>query len=155
MPDLPLSGGRPTIWIAQARHGVCTTFPDEPRGILDESGLFGESESWHLPGFDTSSWAPRSLFPRLPNRATRVLSFVPAWKSVAPAGVDAMSNFTLDTAYSCVPALPVAPLMTPTTAHSNATAAVSPPSSGLLSGPLPPYSYGLPLASTCTPCHQY
>lgn len=32
-------------------------FADQSRGPLNEGGLFGERQGWHLPGFDDSKWA--------------------------------------------------------------------------------------------------
>jgi hypothetical protein len=37
------------------RGGV--DFPDKTRGPLNEGGLYGERQGWHLPGFDDSQWA--------------------------------------------------------------------------------------------------
>ncbi|KAH7102269.1 glycoside hydrolase superfamily [Auriculariales sp. MPI-PUGE-AT-0066] len=33
------------------------SYPDEVRGALNEGGLYGERQGWHLPGFDDSKWA--------------------------------------------------------------------------------------------------
>ncbi|PIL34787.1 hypothetical protein GSI_02574 [Ganoderma sinense ZZ0214-1] len=47
-----LVGGTFTTWKVQGKIGGYTNFPDKVRGVMNEGGLFGESEGWHLPGFD-------------------------------------------------------------------------------------------------------
>jgi hypothetical protein len=61
-------------------------YVDKARGPLNEGGLYGERQGWHLPGFDDSHWTtskptngiaqagvqfyrfvPRSLFGLLPH----------------------------------------------------------------------------------------
>ena len=43
---------------------------------MNEGGLFGEREGWHLPGFDTSSWTERDLSEGLPSGGAGVGFFV-------------------------------------------------------------------------------
>ncbi|KAF9258328.1 glycoside hydrolase family 35 protein [Marasmius fiardii PR-910] len=51
-----LNTGKFGAWKVQGKVGGYTNFPDKVRGVLNEGGLFGERQGWHLPGFDTSSW---------------------------------------------------------------------------------------------------
>lgn len=37
--------------------GSLLQYADVTRGPLNEGGLFGERQGWHLPGFDDSTWA--------------------------------------------------------------------------------------------------
>ncbi|CEH11813.1 glycoside hydrolase family 35 protein [Ceraceosorus bombacis] len=36
-------------------------YPDKTRGPLNEGGLYGERQGWHLPGFDDSKWEAHEL----------------------------------------------------------------------------------------------
>ena len=60
----------------------------------DEGGLFGERQGWHLPGFDTSSWASRDLIQGLPNSTAGVGFFVTAFRLAIPKGFDVPMSFT-------------------------------------------------------------
>ncbi|GJF00021.1 glycoside hydrolase family 35 protein [Phanerochaete sordida] len=91
-----LNGGNFTTWKVQGKLGGYTNFPDKVRGILNEGGLFGEREGWHLPGFDTSSWTSRALSSGLPGGTAGVGFFVTTFSLAVPAGVDAMFSFTFD-----------------------------------------------------------
>ena len=63
---------------------------------MNEGGLFGEREGWHLPGFDTSSWASRSLSSGLPGRAVGIGFFVTTFNLNIPKGTDVPLSFTFD-----------------------------------------------------------
>lgn len=91
-----LNGGNFTTWKVQGKLGGYTNYPDKVRGILNEGGLFGEREGWHLPGFDTSSWASRPLSSGLPTGKAGVGFFVTTFMLDVPKGVDAMFSFVFD-----------------------------------------------------------
>ncbi|EKM56203.1 glycoside hydrolase family 35 protein [Phanerochaete carnosa HHB-10118-sp] len=71
-----LNSGNFTTWKVQGKLGGYTNYPDKVGGVLNEGGLFDEREGWHLPGFDTFSWAPRALSSGLPNGTASVGLFV-------------------------------------------------------------------------------
>lgn len=54
-----LQGGAFTQWKIQGNAGGEKNI-DPVRGPMNEGGLLGERLGWHLPGFDTSSWAQGS-----------------------------------------------------------------------------------------------
>ena len=66
------------------------------RGVLNEGGLFGEREGWHLPGFDTSSWQRRDLSEALPGNKAGVGFFVTSFDLSIPKDVDAALSFVFD-----------------------------------------------------------
>ena len=70
--------------------------------MLNEGGLFGEREGWHLPGFDTSAWPSRALSSGLPNNTAGVGFFVTTFTLDVPHGVDAMMSFVFDDGKSTV-----------------------------------------------------
>jgi hypothetical protein len=72
------------------------SFPDRVRGVMNEGGLFGEREGWHLPGFDTSSWESRDLSAGLPNATAGVGFFVTTFELGLPAGFDVQLSFDFD-----------------------------------------------------------
>ena len=72
------------------------SFPDKTRGVMNEGGLFGERKGWHLPGFDTSSWASRSLSSGLPNDSAGVGFFVTTFDLRVPDGFDVLMSFNFD-----------------------------------------------------------
>ena len=72
------------------------SYPDKTRGILNEGGLFGERQGWHLPGFDTSSWAQRSLSEGLPGDNAGVGFFVTTFDLKIPYGTDVTMSFVFD-----------------------------------------------------------
>lgn len=81
----------------QRSHYLSThSFPDKFRGVLNEGGLFGERHGWHLPGFDTSSWASRDLSSGLPNDTAGVGFFVTTFKLSMPSGFDVMMSFNFE-----------------------------------------------------------
>ena len=69
------------------------SFRYEP-GVLNEGGLFGERQGWHLPSYPTSSWVSRSLSEGLPNNVAGVGFFVTTFKLNIPRGLDVMMSFT-------------------------------------------------------------
>ena len=64
--------------------------------MLNEGGLFGEREGWHLPGFNTSHWDLRALSKGLPNGNAGVGFFVTTFDLRIPRGVDASMTFVFD-----------------------------------------------------------
>ena len=61
---------------------------------MNEGGLYGERQGWHLPGFDTSSWESRSLSDGLNSRGKAGVGFfVTTFDLDVPKGVDAMMSF--------------------------------------------------------------
>ena len=72
------------------------SYPDKVRGVLNEGGLFGERQGWHLPSFPTSGWASRDLSEGLPNQAAGVGFFVSTFKLDIPKGLDVMLSFTFE-----------------------------------------------------------
>ena len=81
--------------IFKALMGVYS-FPDRVRGILNEGGLFGEREGWHLPGFDTNSWVKRPLSSGLPDNNAGVGFFVTTFDLDIPEGTDVPLSFNFD-----------------------------------------------------------
>jgi len=91
-----LSTGSFGEWKVQGKVGGYTNFPDKVRGVLNEGGLFGERQGWHLPGFDTSKWASHSLSSGLPNGAAGVGFFVTTFDLNIPANTDVPISFVFD-----------------------------------------------------------
>lgn len=84
-------------WSPLSYTYTCTySFPDKVRGVLNEGGLFGEREGWHLPGFDTSSWPTRNITDGLPNDAAGVGFFITTFKLDIPSSLDAAISFLFD-----------------------------------------------------------
>ncbi|KAJ7648397.1 glycoside hydrolase family 35 protein [Mycena polygramma] len=83
-------------WKVQGKVGGYTGFLDKTRGVFNEGGLFGERKGWHLPGFDTSSWASRDLSTGLPGGSAGVGFFVTTFNLNVPAGIDAFFSFTFE-----------------------------------------------------------
>ena len=71
-------------------------FLDKVRGVLNEGGLFGERQGWHLPGFDVSKWQTRDLTAGLPNSQAGVGVFVTTFSLNYPKGVDVQMSFVFD-----------------------------------------------------------
>ena len=63
---------------------------------MNEGGLFGERQGWHLPGFDTSKWASRSLSSGLPNNAAGVGFFVTTFELAFPKNTDVLVSFQFE-----------------------------------------------------------
>ena len=76
------------------RH--CNSFPDKVRGILNEGGLYGERQGWHLPGFSTQGWTQRNLSAGLPNSAAGIGFFVTTFKLDIPKELDVMLSFNFE-----------------------------------------------------------
>ncbi|KDQ25709.1 glycoside hydrolase family 35 protein [Pleurotus ostreatus PC15] len=91
-----LDTGNFTEWRVQGKVGGYTNFLDKVRGIMNEGGLFGERQGWHLPGFDTSSWKARDLASGLPGSAAGVGFFVTTFNLNIPKGFDAFLSFTFN-----------------------------------------------------------
>ena len=73
------------------------SFPDKVRGLLNEGGLYGERQGWHLPEFDTSTWAERDLSDGLPDGAAGVGFFVTTFDLAFPKNTDALVSFQFET----------------------------------------------------------
>ena len=69
------------------------SFPDRVRGILNEGGLFGERQGWHLPSFNTANWTSRALSDGLPSSKAGVGFFVTTFNLSVPSEVDAAMSF--------------------------------------------------------------
>ncbi|KAJ3785437.1 glycoside hydrolase family 35 protein [Lentinula aff. detonsa] len=93
-----LNSGNFTEWKVQGKVGGYTGYLDKVRGVLNEGGLFGERQGWHLPGFDTSSWEARDLSEGLPDSQTGVGFFVTTFDLGIPEGFDVPMSFTFEDA---------------------------------------------------------
>ncbi|KAF4577239.1 hypothetical protein EYR36_005226 [Pleurotus pulmonarius] len=91
-----LDTGNFTEWRVQGKVGGYTEFPDKVRGVMNEGGLFGERQGWHLPGFDTSTWKARHLASGLPGTAAGVGFFVTTFDLSIPRGFDVFLSFTFN-----------------------------------------------------------
>ncbi|KAL5482805.1 hypothetical protein ACEPAI_9400 [Sanghuangporus weigelae] len=91
-----LNTGNFSEWKVQGKAGGYTDFPDKVRGVLNEGGLFGEREGWHLPSFDTSSWEDRNITDALPGGAAGVGFFVTTFTLDIPDGTDVPISFVFD-----------------------------------------------------------
>ncbi|KAG6888527.1 hypothetical protein C0995_007639 [Termitomyces sp. Mi166 len=89
-----LFSGNFTTWKVQGKIGGYLNFPDKVRGILNEGGLFGERQGWHLPGFDTSNWPTRDLMEGLPDSKAGVGFFVTTFNLTIPQGSDVPMSLT-------------------------------------------------------------
>ena len=67
------------------------------RGVLNEGGLFGERQGWHLPGFDTSKWTVRDLSEGLPGGSAGIGFFVTTFDLAFPKNTDAFVSFQFET----------------------------------------------------------
>ncbi|KAK7688664.1 hypothetical protein QCA50_008202 [Cerrena zonata] len=83
-----LNNGSISTWKIQGKKGGYLNYPDKVRGVLNEGGLFGERQGWHLPGFDTSKWTPRSLSDGLPSGKSGIGFFVTTFDLSIPEGKD-------------------------------------------------------------------
>ncbi|GAA0923628.1 glycoside hydrolase family 35 protein [Streptomyces thermoalcalitolerans] len=83
-------GGTPRVrWRLQG-----TAAPDPVRGPLNNGGLYGEREGWHLPGFPDHDWE-RVGFPRAVRRQG-VTWYRTTFALDVPPDVDASVGLTLD-----------------------------------------------------------
>ena len=60
---------------------------------MNEGGLFGEREGWHLPGFDTSDWTERELSQGLPGGGAGIGFFVTTFNLAFPKDSDGFVSF--------------------------------------------------------------
>ncbi|KAI6113990.1 glycoside hydrolase family 35 protein [Pisolithus sp. B1] len=91
-----LNTGNFSEWRVQGKLGGYTNFPDKVRGVLNEGGLYGERQGWHLPGYNTSSWTARELAEGLPSSSAGVGFFVTTFRLSIPEEFDALISFTFD-----------------------------------------------------------
>ncbi|MDO0927863.1 beta-galactosidase [Streptomyces sp. TG1A-8] len=83
-------GGAPEVtWRIQGAAA-----PDPVRGPLNNGGLYGEREGWHLPGFPDRDWEAVT-FPRA-ERRQGVTWYRTAFRLSVPADVDASVGLTLE-----------------------------------------------------------
>lgn len=85
-----------SFWLVHLVSSGRHSYLDKVRGVLNEGGLYGERMGWHLPGFDTSSWALRDLSEGLPNAAAGVGFFVTTFNLSIPDGFDVPMSFMFD-----------------------------------------------------------
>ncbi|MGW5127176.1 glycoside hydrolase family 35 protein [Streptomyces sp. NPDC004069] len=84
------AGGAPKVrWRIQGEAA-----PDPVRGPLNNGGLYGEREGWHLPGFPDRDWEPVT-FPRAVRRQG-VTWYRTTFRAAVEPGVDASIGLTLD-----------------------------------------------------------
>ncbi|RXW18167.1 hypothetical protein EST38_g7685 [Candolleomyces aberdarensis] len=83
-------------WKVQGKVGGYRNFPDKVRGILNEGGLYGERQGWHLPGFSTEGWTSRNLSDGLPDGVAGVGFFVTTFNLDIPQGLDVMLSFNFE-----------------------------------------------------------
>ncbi|ELU41238.1 glycoside hydrolase family 35 protein [Rhizoctonia solani AG-1 IA] len=88
-----LIGGAFTEWKVQGKKGGYTGFKDKLRGILNEGGLYGERQGWHLPDFDDSEWAKVDLSNGLPNSQAGVGWFRTTFSLDIPQAYDVPISF--------------------------------------------------------------
>ncbi|KAK7062550.1 hypothetical protein VNI00_000038 [Paramarasmius palmivorus] len=98
-----LNNGTFGEWKVQGKLGgykkqaqLFSSFPDKVRGVMNEGGLFGEREGWHLPGFDTAAWQNRNLSDGLPDSTAGVGFFVTTFNLALPDGYDIPISFNFD-----------------------------------------------------------
>ena len=63
---------------------------------MNEGGLFGEREGWHLPGFNTRGWAARDLSQGLPSGDAGVGFFVTTFDLDFPGNTDVLVSFQFE-----------------------------------------------------------
>ncbi|KAI0632367.1 glycoside hydrolase superfamily [Trametes polyzona] len=98
IPGFKLNSGNFTTWKVQGKVGGYLNYPDKVRGVMNEGGLFGEREGWHLPGFDLASakFTSRDISEGLPNSSAGVGFFVTTFDLDLPSGTDPRFNFVFD-----------------------------------------------------------
>ncbi|MEU6404604.1 beta-galactosidase [Streptomyces sp. NPDC046985] len=90
LTSVAFGGSTPTVrWRVQGEAA-----PDPVRGPLNNGGLHGEREGWHLPGFPDRDWRPVA-FPRSVRRQG-VTWYRTEFRLAVPDGVDASIGLTLD-----------------------------------------------------------
>lgn len=93
--DRPLLPPTPSARTSAVKFPLLVSFPDKVRGVLNEGGLFGERQGWHLPEFDTSKWTSRSLSSALPSGAG-VGFFITTFDLNIPTDTDVPISFVFD-----------------------------------------------------------
>ena len=68
---------------------------------MNDGGLFGERQGWHLPGFDTSApeWTDRDLSDGLPGDAAGIGFFVIEFDLNLPENGDVPMSFVFDNGF--------------------------------------------------------
>ncbi|KAJ7499278.1 glycoside hydrolase family 35 protein [Mycena latifolia] len=74
-----------SVWKLAGNFGG-ESYADRARGPLNEGGLFGERQGWHLPGFDDAAWAPGTPTTGLAHAG--VAFYRTSFALSIPAGVD-------------------------------------------------------------------
>ncbi|MER6524702.1 beta-galactosidase [Streptomyces sp. NPDC001508] len=83
-------GAAPTVkWRIQGALA-----PDPARGPMNNGGLYGEREGWHLPGFADGGWRPVQLPYRRQEQG--VAWYRTTFRLTVPGGVDASVGLVLD-----------------------------------------------------------
>ncbi|KAI1789921.1 glycoside hydrolase superfamily [Ganoderma leucocontextum] len=95
--------GKFSTWKVQGKFGGYQNFPDRVRGVLNEGGLYGEREGWHLPSFPISNWTPRALSDGLPDGKAGVGFFVTTFALDVPTGVDTAMSFQFNVEQGLAP----------------------------------------------------
>ncbi|EIN12800.1 glycoside hydrolase family 35 protein [Punctularia strigosozonata HHB-11173 SS5] len=91
-----LSSGNFSSWKVQGKLGGYQDYPDKTRGVLNEGGLYGERQGWHLPGYDTSGWIHRELDEGLPEGEAGIGFFITSFELDIPDYLDAPISFVFD-----------------------------------------------------------
>ena len=63
---------------------------------MNEGGLFGEREGWHLPGFNTAHWIARDLSQGLPGGGAGIGFFVTTFELAFPRDSDGFVSFVFE-----------------------------------------------------------
>ena len=63
---------------------------------MNEGGLFGEREGWHLPGFNTAHWTARDLSQGLPGGGAGIGFFVTTFELAFPRESDGFVSFVFE-----------------------------------------------------------
>ncbi len=84
-----ISHAVPIAWRIQGNKGG-EEIADPVRGVMNNGGLYGEREGWHLPGFDDSKWSPASGGAKAGTRWYRT-----SFRLGVPKGHDASIGLTI------------------------------------------------------------
>ena len=63
---------------------------------MNEGGLFGEREGWHLPGFNTAHWTARDLSQGLPGGGAGIGFFLTTFELAFPRDSDGFVSFVFE-----------------------------------------------------------
>ena len=63
---------------------------------MNEGGLFGEREGWHLPGFNTANWTARDLSQGLPGGGAGIGFFLTTFELAFPRDSDGFVSFVFE-----------------------------------------------------------